>query len=191
MADQRKVVVVTSLGKKYSGLIDIPNAALRTTDLFNSSNIYWKNPNEKCFENAILMYDASLTFDDSAVYRKFDKIQVKLSEILFFYDDFESIGDEKEKIRATTMAGKTQEKLQRVNIITRVVACSFYDITGNFYGLFKKKCTDNFIPLTDATMTEIYKKQDKWFKKEITLPHKFICIGTSHIESGTIGVQEP
>ena len=33
MAEQRKVAVVTSLGRKYAGLVDIPNAALRTTDL--------------------------------------------------------------------------------------------------------------------------------------------------------------
>jgi hypothetical protein len=130
MVEQRKVAVVTSLGRKYVGLIDIPNAALRTTDLFNSSNIFWKNPNEKCFENAILMYDTRMTFDDSAVYRKFDKLQLKLSEVFYFYDDFKTIGDEREKRRASTMIGKTQEKLQRVNIITRVVATSFYDIHG-------------------------------------------------------------
>ena len=75
MAEQRKVVIVASSGKKYSGLIDIPNASLRTTDLLNSTNIFWKNPNEKCFENAILMYDVSLMFSDAAIYRKFDKLQ--------------------------------------------------------------------------------------------------------------------
>lgn len=187
MAEQRKVAVVTSLGRKYSGLIDIPNATLRTTDLFNSSNIFWKNPNEKCFENAILMYDTSLTFDDSAMYREFEKIQLKLLEVFYFYDDFKTIGDEKEKKRAATMISKTQEKLQRVNIITRAVATSFYDIQGNFYGLFKKKSHDKFIPLTDVQMTRIYKKEGKWFKKEVTLPHNFICISTNHIESVTIG----
>jgi hypothetical protein len=62
---QRKVAIVTSLGKKYSGLIDIPNAALRTTDLLNSSNLFWKNPNEKCYDNAILMYDAKLFIDET------------------------------------------------------------------------------------------------------------------------------
>jgi hypothetical protein len=187
MVEQRKVAVVTSLGRKYVGLVDIPNAALRTTDLFNSSNIFWRNPNEKCFENAILMYDTSMTLDGSAVYRKFDKIQLKLSEIFYFYDDFETIGDEKEKKRASTMMDMAQEKLQRVNIITRVVATSFYDIQGNFFGLFKKKSRDMFIPLTGVQMAKVYKKEDKWFKKEVPLPHNFICISTSHIESATIG----
>jgi hypothetical protein len=186
MGEQRKVAIVTSLGKKYSGMIDIPNAALRTTDLFNSATIYWKNPNEKCFENAILMYDAQLVFDESSLFRKFDKIQVRLAEVFYYYDDFESISDEKEKMRAATMTKMSHENLQRVNIITVLVANSFYDITGNFYGLFKKKSSDKFLPLTNVTMIEISKRQDKWFKKEITLPHRFIGISNRHIESAII-----
>ncbi|MCB2182121.1 MAG: hypothetical protein KQH63_08865 [Desulfobulbaceae bacterium] len=187
MAEQRKVAVVTSLGRKYSGLIDIPNAALRTTDIFNSSNVFWKNPGEKCFENAILMYDAALTFDDSAVFRKFNKIQLKLSEVFYFYDDFQTIGDEKEKKRASSMVSKAHEKMQRINVITNVVGNSFYDIQGDFYGLFKKKSHDKFIPLTNVQMISIYNKDGKWFKKEVALPHNFICISTTHIESATIG----
>lgn len=186
MDERRKVAVVTSLGRKYSGLIAIPNVALRTTDLFNSANIFWKNPSEKCFEEAIQMYDVSMSFDDSAVYRKFDKIQLKLSEAFYFYDEFQTIGDAKEKKRADTMITKTQEKLQRVNIITKSLANSFYDIQGNFFGLFKKKSNDRFIPLTDVQMTMIHKKDNKWFKKEVSLPYNFICISTRHIESATI-----
>ena len=184
--EQREIAIVTSFGKKYSGLIDIPNSTLRTTDLLNSMNIYWKNPHEKCFENAILMYDASLMFGDSSLYRKFDKIQIRLDEVFYFYDDFQSITDEKEKMRASTMIKMAQEELQRVNIITVLVANSFFDISGNFYGLFKKKTHDKFLPLTDAKMVEIYKKQDKWLKKEIMLPHRFIGVSNSHIESAVI-----
>lgn len=179
--------MVTSLGKKYAGLIDIPNAALRTTDLLNSSNIYWKNPAEKSFENAILMYEAQLLFDNGSLYRKFEKIQIKLSQVVFFYDDFQSIGDEKEKKRARVMVNKTQEKVQSVNILTTRIGNSFYSISGTFYGLFKKKSHDAFLPLTDAQVEEIYKKEDKWFKRELKLPHSFIGVSTGHIESATIG----
>ena len=186
MSGQRKIGIVTSLGKQYNGLIDIPNAALRTTDLFNSSNIYWKDPNEKCFDNAILLRDARIIIDGATVYRKFDKIQVKLPEVFYFYDDFHSIGDAKEKKRAACMIKKTREKAQVVNMITRVVANSFYDITGVFYGLFKKKSNDKFIPLTDVKMLEIYNKQGKWFQREVNLPHKFIGISNLYIESATM-----
>jgi len=174
MVEQRKITMGTALGKKYSGLIDVPSATFRTIDLFNSANIFWKNPNEKCFENAILMYDVSLMFSDTAIYRKFDKIQIKLPEIFYFYDEFQSMGDEMEKKRTAKLIEITQEKSQIVNIITKVVANSFYDI-------------DKFLPLTDVKIVEISKKQGKWFKNEIILPYKFIGMANSFIESAVIG----
>jgi len=185
-AKQRKLAIVTSLGKKYSGMVDVPSETFRTTDLLNSSNIFWKNPNLKCYDNAIYMSDVRLILDDTAVYKKFDSTQVKLSDIIYFYDDIEEIGDEMEKKRASTLVRQTNEDAQTVNIITRQVANSFYDITGVFFGLFKKKSKDTFIPLTQANIVEIYRKQDKWGKKKVELPHNFICVGNNHIESVTI-----
>jgi hypothetical protein len=183
MTFQRQVVVVTSLGKKYLGKVDIPNPTLRTTDLFNSGSIFWKDPSEKCFENAILLHDVQLRIDDSAVCVRFDRIQVKLNEIILFYDDLQSISDEKEKMRAATMVQKSKEQQQTVNIITTEVFQSFYHMTGIFYGLFKKKSNDKFIPLTEVKLVEIYRREGKWFQREVELPHRFIGISTSHIEA--------
>lgn len=184
-AKQRKLAIVTSLGKKYSGMVDVPSDTFRTTDLLNSSNIFWKNPNLKCYDKAIFMSDARLFLDDTAVYKKFDAIQIKLSDIIYFYDDIEGLCDEMEKKRATTMVRQTNEEVQTVNIITKQVSDSFYDITGIFFGLFKKKSKDNFIPLTQANIVEICRKQDKWVQKKVNLPHGFICVSNNHIESVT------
>lgn len=183
MAEQRRVVIVTSLGKMYRGLVDIPNATFRTTDLLNSSSIFWKDPADKCFENAILFRDVQLVIGGSAISVKFDKIQVKLSEVIYFYDDHEKISDEKEKKRASSMIQKTHEHSQTVDIITKQVSNSFYHLTGTFFGLFKKKSIDKFIPLTDVKLIEIYKKEDKWFQRPIELPHKFIGVSTQYIEA--------
>jgi hypothetical protein len=182
-ANQRKLAIVTSLGKKYSGMVDVPGENFRTTDLLNSANIFWKSPNLKCYDNAIFMSDVRLFLDDKAMYKKFDFIQVKLSDIIYFYDDIEGIGDKMEKKRASTMVRQTDEDVQTVNMITKQVANSFYDITGKFFGLFKKKSRDNFIPLTQANIVEIYRKQDKWVQKKVKLPHNFICVSNNHIES--------
>ena len=184
-AKQRKLAIITSLGKKYSGAVDVPSETFRTTDLLNSSNIFWRNPNLKCYDNAIFMSDVRLFLDDTAIYKKFDSMQIKLSEIIYFYDEIEGIGDEMEKKRANTMVRQSNEEVQLVNIITKQVANSFYDITGVFFGLFKKKSKDSFIPLTQANIVEIYRKQDKWVQKKIKLPHNFICVSNSHIESVT------
>lgn len=183
MADQRKVVVVTSLGKIYKGMVDIPNEQFRTTDLFNSASIYWSDPSQKCFENAILFRDVELLVGGSAIRVKFDTIQIKLSEVIYFYDDQQIISDDKEKMRASTMIQKTQEQSQTVDIITRQVANSFYHLSGTFFGLFKKKSNDKFIPLTNVKLIEIYSKEEKWFQREVELPHKFIGVSNQCIEA--------
>lgn len=126
-------------------------------------------------------------FSDTALYKKFEKIQIKLSEAFYFYDEFQSIGDEMERKRSSKLIDLTQEKIQTVNIITKAVANSFYDIEGTFFGLFKKKSNDKFLPLTDVKILEIFKRQEKWFKREIILPHKFIGMANSHIELAIIG----
>lgn len=81
---------------------------------------------------------------------------------------------------------QTQEMTQEVTIITKVVASSFYDITGIFYGLFRKKSRDRFISLTQAKISEIHNRSGKWTKRKIPLPHNFIGINNQNIESVTI-----
>ena len=95
------MVAVTSLGKSYKGMVDIPHPTFRTTDLFNSPNIYWKDSKDKCFDNAVLLHDVQLLIGGSAICVKFDKVQLKLSEIIYFYDDQQTITDDKEKMRAS------------------------------------------------------------------------------------------
>lgn len=184
---QRRVVLTTSLGKKYIGNIDLPSETFRTTDLFNSSHVFWKNPNMKCYDDTILLHNARLMIDHKTSYKQFDHIQLKLSEIIFFYDDVQEISDESEKKRAHGLKIKVDEKSQTVNIISTPIGTSFYEITGIFFGLFKKKSRDAFVPLTKTEIVEIYKKNDKWTKRKLKLPHDFICISNSHVESITFG----
>lgn len=184
---QRSLTIVTSLGRRYSGKVDIPNENFRSTDLLNSANAYWRNPNEKCYDNAIMMYDVTLYVDNIVVYKRFEKIQVKMQEIIYFYDDLLNVGDAGEKKRASTMMTQIHESAQKVNIITGMVGASFYDITGTFYGLFKKKSKDRFFTLTQAEIVEIYKKENKWTRKSIHLPHQFICVNNAYVESVAFG----
>lgn len=182
---QRKLAMVTSLGKKYSGMVDVPGETYRTTDLINNATIFWKDGTEKVYDDAILMHDALLYLDENAVYKKFEKVQIKINEIIYLYDDIESVGDETEKQRAATMAQNT-EVSQTVNIITSRVANSFYEISGILSGFMKKKSKDRFIPLTQANMVEIIKRPEKWVKRQIVLPHNFICVNNQYVESLSI-----
>ncbi|MBM9512377.1 hypothetical protein [Desulfogranum marinum] len=180
---RRPIVVTTTFGKTYYGDIDVPTESIRTTDLLNSNSIFWNDPNEKCFDNAILIHDAKLALEEKAIYKKFNKIQLKSSEIIFFFDNYETIGDKQEKARAVVMRNKAQEKMKPVTIITPLIANSFYDIKGKFYGLFKKKSQDKFIPLFDASVTEIKKVDNKWSQKRVHLAHTFLGISTQYIEA--------
>ena len=128
MDSQRKVGVYTTFGKKYVGLLDVPNKDVRTTDLMNSSNIFWKNPDMKCLNNSIMLHDAVLALNDNAVYKKFHHLQVKTDEIIFFYDDTATITNEMEKKRSESMLHKSHEIQRKINIITPVISNSFYDI---------------------------------------------------------------
>ena len=183
---QRKLVIITSMGKKYSGMVDVPNESFRTTDLLNSSNIFWRNPNEKCYDNAIMLYDVKLFIEKDKIYKQFEKIQIKLSEIVYFYDECERVGDEMERKRAMTMAQGVKEQAQHVHIITTMAANSFYDISGVFFGLFRKKSIDNFVPLTQVTIREIFMRDGIWKRKDCTTPYGFIGVSNNHIESITL-----
>jgi len=180
---QRKISVVTSFGKKYVGDIDIPSSTIRTTDLLNGASVYWKNSAEKSFENSLLIHNVSIILDETQVYKKNEKMQLRTSEIILFYDHCESIFDDNEKSRAMFMRDKAQEETRSVNIITPTVANSFYDITGKFYGLFKKKSQNKFIPFFDAKIVEIQKYNDKWAKRSINLPFNFAALNINYIES--------
>lgn len=183
-AVNRKITVFTP-GKQYSGEIDIPNPDLRTTDLMNSSNLFWKNPAEKSFDDALLLYNVTLSIDGIHEFQKFDRVQIRLPSIIFFYDEYTNLGSNEEKKRADTLMKKTNEEKKIIHLITKVRFNSFFDIKGSFYGLFKSKSNHKYIPLTDAVMYEIVRQQGKWVKKKIQLTNNFIGVNTSYIESCT------
>lgn len=179
---RRKLTVFTP-GKRYNGEIDLPNASLRTTDLLNSSNVYWKDPSEKNFDNVVLMFNVTLSLDGIKEFQKFDRVQIRQPNIIFFHDDLQHLGDDKEKLRADSLRQKTHEEKKKIHLMTKVRVNSFFDIRASFYGLFKSKSNQNYIPLSDVVMYEIIRKQDKWVKKKIDLVNNFIGVNTNHIES--------
>ena len=178
----RKITVFTP-GKQYSGEVAIPNTSLRTTDLLNSTNLYWKDATEKAFNDALLMFNVTVSIDGIREFQKFDRIQIRQPNIIFYHDDFTAMGSAEEKKRADALKKKSHEEEKIIHLITKVRVNSFFDIRGSFYGLFKSKSIQKYIPLSNVVLYEIIKQQDKWVKRKIELANKFIGVNTDYIEA--------
>ncbi|KJS02539.1 MAG: hypothetical protein VR65_04930 [Desulfobulbaceae bacterium BRH_c16a] len=179
---QRKITIYTP-EKIYRGSIDIANGSLRTIDIFNSANVYWKDPNEKSFNDAMLLNNASIALEGNIKLGDFPKLQVRLSEVLFFHDSLENLGDSMEKKRAVYLNLKTKESKSTVHIITQTRGNSFFYISGTFHGLFKSKSNHRYIPITQAGITQMIRSNEKWQKKTILIEGGFVGISTAHIEA--------
>lgn len=183
MADIQRAVTIFTPGKTYEGFIDIPNESLRTIDVFNSNSIYWKDPAEKSFDDALLISDATVILEGNTKLAQLSRVQIRLVDVMFFYDALEDSGDRREKIRAATLKSRAGEDTSSVNIITHLRGDAFYYISGIFYGLFKSKSKQRYIPLTQPSITAVLRVAGGWQKKKIALPGSFIGVSTSHIEA--------
>lgn len=185
----RKISLYTP-NKIYSGYMDIKAENIRTIDLMNSSNLYWKDPGEKSFSDSIMLSQASITIEGNKVIGTFPTLQLRLSDIIFFTDLLEQSGDDTEKARATTLSHKTQENASMVRILTRMRGDSFYLITGIFLGLFKSKSQQRYLPVTQPQVNEIIRSGDQWTNKRIAIHNNFIGLAVNQIEACTFGKAE-
>lgn len=183
--DQRRKITVFTPGKQYMGEVDVPDANLRTTDLLNSANMYWKDPTKKAFTDALLMYNVTVSLRGLSEFQKIDRVQIRQPNIIFYFDEFAQLGNLKEKKRADVLKRKTMEEKKSLHMITKFTGSSFFDIWGSFFGLFKSKSVQKYIPITDAVMYEVYRQEGKWGKTRVSLPNDFIGVNTTYIESSS------
>ena len=179
---QREVVLFTP-NKKYTGKIDLQNDDMRTIDQLNSATIYWKDPNEKSFNDAVLLNDVEVSLHGHGKIISFDRLQLRLSDIVFFSDKLSTSGVETEKMRAKILTEKAQEQASQVRIITEMRGDSFFIVLGTFHGLFKNKTKNRFLPLTGAKIYEVLRTGDNWTRVEVDVGNNFIGLSSNHIES--------
>lgn len=179
---KREVCLFTP-NKKYTGTIDLKNDGIRTIDQLNSAMIYWKNPAEKSFDDAVQLTDVTVSVHGTTKLTSFKKLQLRLSDIVFFSDQLHSTGDTSEKIRAKTLSVKSKDDLAKVRVLTGMRGDSFFLILATFHGLFKNKTKQRFMPLTEAKIYEIMRTGDKWERIEIDVGNDFIGLSSNHIEA--------
>ena len=167
-------------------MLEVQNPSMRTLDLMNGSIIYWKNPADKTFNDALLLHNVTVEVLGGQVINRFDSLQLRVSDIIFFSDELIKSGDATEKKRAKMLSQKTQEKPSGLEIITRMRGDSFYVVKGFFYGLFKNKSQQRFIPLMASAIFEVTRTGGKWENTKLDIGNTFIGMSTVHIEACSI-----
>lgn len=112
---QREVILFTP-NKKYTGKIDLKNDGIRTIDQLNSSTIYWKNPAEKSFDDAVLLYDVDISVHGVDKLTSFKKLQVRLSDIMFFTDRLETSGIRQKRCEPRPCLPKPRTSVPRLKL---------------------------------------------------------------------------
>lgn len=179
----RREIQIYTPNKRYIGQIDIKNEDTRTLDLLNSSNLYWKDPNEKSFSDSILLYNVNVEMQGEKKLSDFKKLQLRLTDIIFFSDKLSRTGDEREKMRARVLSQRANEKQSSIRIITRMRGDSFFVIVGVFFGLFKNKSQQRFLPITQPQVREIVRTGNDWQTNRIAVPENFVGVATAQIEA--------
>jgi hypothetical protein len=186
MADNKRKIGIMKQGKKYVGSVIIPSDAFRTIDYFNRPALMRHRDNLTTLDNYIQMHDVAMIIDGKVILKKQGAMNILVTDIIFYWDDLENIGDSSEQKRARTLMDNTgRTDLNSANIITPMFDNQFFQITGTFHGNFKSAMMHNFLALTNTSVNQIYIKPEtgKWCKKPIDLPHGFLALNMNHIDS--------
>ena len=189
--NQTKIILVTP-GRTYFGTVEKPNSNLRTSDLLNNPNLFPLHRSQNREENSLRLYDVTELIDGRIPYKTHDQRDIVVSKVIFFYDEYVSLGNATERERAR-QALNQQNKLKTeteklVKLATSIHGDSFYEITGKFFGRFKQIMKKNFVSLTDVN-TE--KKTIDSMKPVLSIlpykiPNSFLAVNTHYIESYTV-----
>ena len=193
MSDEKRKICIIKQGKKYLGGISIPSDMYRTTDYFNRPGMMRHRDNQGTLDSYIQLYDVEVIVDSNIVLKRQDVINIRVTDIIFYWDEIDNLGTPVEQKRAKAMMENIgQPELNRANMITPMYGSQFYEISGAFYGRFKRAMVKNFLSLTNATVDHFFKKSEteKWSKKPIALPHGFVALNMSFVDSYSLKIEE-
>jgi hypothetical protein len=149
--------------------------------------------NQGTLDSFIQLYDVEMIIDDKIVLKRQDVANVRVIDIMFYWDEIDNLGTPVEQKRAKTMMKSMgRSELNRVTVVTPMYGNQFYEVSGVFYGRFKRAMVNNFLSLTNATVDHFFKKPetDKWNKKSVTLPYGFVALNMSFVDSYSLKFDE-
>ena len=193
MSDEKRKICIIKQGKKYLGGISIPSDMYRTTDYFNRPGMMRHRDNQGTLDSFIQLYDVEMIIDDKIVLKRQDIANIRVVDIILYWDEIDNLGIPAEQKRAKTMMENMgRSELNRVTVVTPMYGSQFYEVSGAFYGKFKRAMVKNFLSLTHATVDHFFKnpETDKWNKKSVTLPHAFVALNMSFVDSYSLKFDE-
>jgi hypothetical protein len=193
MSDEKRKINIIKQGKKYLGELPIPSDKYRTTDFFNRPSILRHRADQGTLDSYIQLYDAEVTIDDNFALKRQNVINIRIIDIIFYWDELENVGTPAKQKKAKAMMDNAgQPELNRINVITPMYGDQFYEISGNFFGYFKRAMAKNFLSLTNATIDHFSKTAEtgKWNKKPIALPYGFVALNMNFVDSYSLEIDE-
>ena len=186
--NQTKIVLVTP-GRTYFGTLRKANSQLRTSDLLNNPNLFSSHLDQNREKNSLRLYQVSELIDGRIPYKTHDRRDIVISKILFFYDEYVSLGNASERERARRVlneqSGMKSEPEKLVDLSTSIHGNTFYEIAGKFFGRFKQIMEQTFILLTNVKVEKKNIDIKKGVLSKLTheIPSSFLAVNTHHIVS--------
>jgi len=149
--------------------------------------------NQGTLDSYIQLYDVEMIIDDNIVLKRQKVANLRVIDIIFYWDEIDNLGIPVEQKRAKTMMDNMgRSELNRVTVVTPMYGNQFYEVSGAFYGRFKRAMVNNFLSLTDAIVDHFFKKTetDKWNKKSVALPYGFVALNMSFVDSYSLLFEE-
>lgn len=161
-------IVIGIPGQIIVGSIKIESTMVdaRTETILNRKISSRSSGSELNLTGFIKLSDVSVSEHNNRDYqetRRYTELLMRKSDIFFAYDEVQPKSVE----IPVSPAGEgdlIQKKSIQLDLITRVVSNSYYQISGHFTGFLKHFEDNDFVQLKNVTITEFLKKEDGFLK---------------------------
>ncbi len=161
---EREIMIVTP-GKLYAGMLEFENPNLRTIDYVINPK---RNVGIRQGDQGSILLDGFLNVKKVAVYSLgqngyfedglYESLNIRKSNIIFFFDKFDKLGSSSERNRVEMFNSSTMTS-KKIEITTRTVGKGYFRIKGEYRGLPTNLVNSEFVALINAEFEEVRDKQ--------------------------------
>lgn len=172
-------VTIVTHGKVYRGTISADGATdKRTISVLNSTNKPARVTDDMHFLEGYVQIEDAVVLAGKKI-ENYSEISVKKSEIIFAYDEFDSMGTEFERMRYATW--KHPRDSVMLNLLTTHQAGISYKLIGYIIKPWQKiNGKEPFLPMTSVRIEKMAAKQ---LTPSMTKNVPFVAVNKEYIEA--------